>query len=158
MGDLYADGGSEEYFIFTHLFIHSFTRVLDYINSMPRVVQNSVLSKAYILIGKVALHLIITEQCDKWQKRGLSSYAEVQRWKQLLWYSLHRRADFWTGFWGLNRSSLERQKSTGTAGKEENMYNSLIMEWRFFILGIGKSLRNRIINTLFLVVSTKTRA
>lgn len=43
----------------THSFIHSFTLILEY--SIPRIDQNSLLSKVYILIGKVDSQLIITE-------------------------------------------------------------------------------------------------
>lgn len=50
--------------IYIHSLIHSFTCVLDF--SMPRADQNFMLSKVYILIGRVDSHLIIIEQCDKW--------------------------------------------------------------------------------------------
>lgn len=59
VGDHYANEGFEKYFRSTHLFIHSFTLVLEY--SIPRINRNSLLSKVYILIGKVDSQLIITE-------------------------------------------------------------------------------------------------
>lgn len=59
VGDHYTNEGFEKYFRSTHSFIHSFTLVLEY--SIPRIDQNSLLSKVYILIGKVDSQLIITE-------------------------------------------------------------------------------------------------